>query len=220
MPASTPVTPRLALAALAGILAVSVGAHLLFGLGYARWVVLVEAALVAGACIVWALRAQRRPLLALLWSTAGAALVVLAATAQLPFYVPSVATNLVLAWLFGHTLGPRREALITRIARVEHHGDLDDETTRYTRTLTAVWCALFLASAGVSLALAWFASPHAWSWFANVANFPLAIALFAGEYAYRLRRFRDHDHVSPVKIIARFATASATLFESNGGGSR
>jgi uncharacterized membrane protein len=129
-----------------------------------------------------------------------------------------VATNLVLAWLFGHTLDPRREALITRIARLEHDGGLDEETARYTRTLTAVWCALFLTSAGVSLALAWFASQQAWSWFANVANFPLAIGLFAGEYAYRLRRFRDRDHVSPLKTIARFATASATVFESNGGG--
>jgi intracellular septation protein A len=95
-----------------------------------------------------------------------------------------------------------------------------DATARYTRTLTAIWCVFFLASSGVSLALAWFASQRAWSWFANVANFPLAMILFAGEYAYRLRRFRDRSHTSPLRTIARFATASATLFGSNGGGSR
>ena len=219
MPASTPVTPRRVFAAVAGILAASIAAHLLFGVGYARWVVLTEAVLVAAACVAWA-RVQKHPSLALLWAVVGVTLVVLAATAHLPFYVPSVATNLLLAWLFGHTLGPRREALITGVARLEHGGSLDDAIVRYTHMLTAVWCALFLASAGVSLALAWFASQQAWSWFANVANFPLAIILFAGEYAYRLRRFRDRSHPSPLKIIARFATASATLFGSNGGGSR
>jgi uncharacterized membrane protein len=220
MPASAPVTPRQALAAVAGVLSTSIAAHLLFGVGYARWVVLIEAVLVAVACAGWALRVRSHAPLALLWVVVGAALVVLAAIAQLPFYVPSVAINLLLAWLFGHSLDSRREALITRIARLEHDGSVDDATARYTRTLTAIWCTFFLASAGVSLALAWFASQQAWSWFANVANFPLAIVLFAGEYAYRLRRFRDRSHASPLKTIARFATASTTLFGSNGGGSR
>ncbi|MEO5699882.1 MAG: hypothetical protein ABIS17_07760 [Casimicrobiaceae bacterium] len=220
MAASVPVTPRRALAAVAGALSTSIAAHLLFGVGYAHWVVLIEAVLVALACAGWALRLHSRAPLALLWIIAGVALVALAATARLPFYVPSVAINLLLAWLFGHTLDSRHEPLITRIARLEHDGSMDDPTARYTRTLTAIWCAFFLASASVSLALASFASQQAWSWFANVANFPLAMILFAGEYAYRLRRFRDRSHTSPLTAIARFASASAALFGSNGGGSR
>ncbi len=58
-----------------------------------------------------------------------------------------------LGWLlffFARTLLPGREALITRIARI---GDpaLPPQLCRYTRRLTAVWCAYFLAAAVFSV---------------------------------------------------------------------
>lgn len=56
---------------------------------------------------------------------------------------------LMLAWLaffFGRTLRPGEEALITRIARVSEPG-LPAHLVRYTRRLTAIWCAYFVFAA-------------------------------------------------------------------------
>jgi uncharacterized membrane protein len=55
---------------------------------------------------------------------------------------------LMLAWLaffFGRTLRPGEDALITRIARVSDP-DLPPHLLRYTRRLTAVWCAWFVCA--------------------------------------------------------------------------
>jgi uncharacterized membrane protein len=56
---------------------------------------------------------------------------------------------LMLGWLavfFGRTLLPGREALITRIARVSDP-QLAPDLVRYTRALTGVWSAYFVAAA-------------------------------------------------------------------------
>ena len=63
---------------------------------------------------------------------------------------------LVLAWLmvfFGRTLRAGQTPLIERIARVSHPA-LSPRLCRYTRKLTAAWCAYFLMAAVLSSTVA------------------------------------------------------------------
>lgn len=89
-----------------------------------------------------------------------------------------------LAWFFGRTLRPGQEALITRIARV---GDpaLPPALVRYTRRLTAIWCAYFVLAALLGLlagALAW----------AGTLTWVGTGVLFVGEHQLRPLLFPGH----------------------------
>jgi len=95
----------------------------------------------------------------------------------------------VLAWLaifFGRTLRAGQVALIERIALV---GDpeLPPALCRYTRRLTAFWCAFFVVAALLSLAaqlpLGW-TSTLVWSG---------AILLFVGEHRLRPQLFPGYE---------------------------
>lgn len=121
--------------------------------------------------------------------------VAVAAPASLLF-LPPVCVNLGLAWFFGHTLAPGREALITRFARLEPTQP-DPRILAYTRRLTWVWTVFFLVMAGTSVAMAAFGAREAWVWFTAVGNYLCVVALFAIEYGYRRWRFPRKDHVSP-----------------------
>jgi uncharacterized membrane protein len=95
------------------------------------------------------------------------------------------ASFLMLGWLaffFGRTLWPGREALITRIARVSDPG-LAAQLVRYTRCLTAVWAGYFVLAALV----AWFAAPSAWT---GVLVWTGTATLFFGEHWLRPLIFR------------------------------
>lgn len=100
---------------------------------------------------------------------------------------------LVLLVVFGITLLPRREPLITTVAR-KLRGGLTDELALYTRRVTWMWCGFFVAQMLGSLLLVLFAPLGVWSWFVNVLNLPLVLAMFGAEYGYRLWRFRGYPH--------------------------
>jgi uncharacterized membrane protein len=89
---------------------------------------------------------------------------------------------------FGTSLLPGHEAALTRVVR-HLRGPLSPTLVRYTRGATIAWCAFFAAQLVVSLLLFLFAPLEAWSFFVNVLNFPLVLAMFLGEYACRLLRF-------------------------------
>jgi uncharacterized membrane protein len=110
-------------------------------------------------------------------------------------FLPPVCVNLGLAWFFGRTLAPGREALITRFARLEHPQP-DIQRMAYTRRLTGIWAAFFLLMAAVSTALAASGAHEAWVWFTAVGNYICVAALFALEYVFRRRTFRSDDRVS------------------------
>ena len=55
-----------------------------------------------------------------------------------------------LAWFFGRTLRPGEMPLIERVARVAKPA-LSPALVRYTRLLTALWCAYFVAAALLNL---------------------------------------------------------------------
>jgi uncharacterized membrane protein len=203
-------------AGVAGGVALPVLAHAALGAGHGRWVALAEASLVSIVFITASLRARRRSGAAWACAAVGILMLAFALASRLPVYLPSVVLDLLLAWLFGHTLMGSKEALISRVARLEHGTALDAETLRYTRSVTLVWCLFFSACAVTSLLLGVFASPKLWSLFANVLMFPLVVALFMGEWLYRRRRFHEREHGSPLATIAKFASASAALFDSHG----
>jgi uncharacterized membrane protein len=98
------------------------------------------------------------------------------------------ATALMLAWLaifFGRTLLPGRASLIERIARVSEP-DMPPVLCRYTRWLTAIWCAYFALAAALSLVPGeLFARTGLLVWVGTVA-------LFVGEHWLRPRLFPGH----------------------------
>ncbi len=123
-------------------------------------------------------------------------------------YLPPVAINLFLAWLFGHTLLAGRMPLIERMVRLLHDDSepLEDRVPPYARRLTLAWAVLFLTLAMINGALALLATPEGllqlagfepsvtvprlwWSRWANIFNYLLVGVFFVAEYAWRRRVF-------------------------------
>ena len=96
----------------------------------------------------------------------------------------SVLVLLWLAFFFGRTLWRGREPLITRIARVSDPA-LAPELLRYTRALTALWCAYFVAAALLASAWAGSAGSGLWVWLGTAV-------LFVGEHRLRPHFFPGH----------------------------
>lgn len=94
-----------------------------------------------------------------------------------------------LGWLaifFGRTLLPGRVPLIQRIALVSDPS-LSEPLRRYTRTLTAVWCAYFVVAALCALLPGEaFAGVGLFVWIGS-------FVLFVGEHWIRPRLFPGHE---------------------------
>jgi uncharacterized membrane protein len=101
-------------------------------------------------------------------------------------------------------LRPGREALITGMAR-RMHTPFTDELAVYTRRVTIAWAGFFAAQLVTSIALFCFAPLVVWSLFVNILDFPLVAAMFAAEYAVRLRCLRDPPRHSLAAIAAMIA---------------
>jgi uncharacterized membrane protein len=119
--------------------------------------------------------------------------------------LPHAAAYTFLLWLFGRTLQPGREALITAVAR-RFHGSLPVYMELYTRRLTGAWCVFFAAQLVLSALLLAFASLATWSLFVNVLNLPLVAAMFVGDYAFRVLRYRGYPHASIAQAMRAFAS--------------
>lgn len=115
-------------------------------------------------------------------------------------YLPPLAINLGLCWLFGRTLRRGREPLIARFAVMEQ-GTLSAELAAYTRMLTWLWTLFFAAAALASLLLSLSGNRDAWSIFTNFLNYLLVAMLFLGEFVYRRLRFRGYRHQSPLQLL-------------------
>jgi uncharacterized membrane protein len=120
-----------------------------------------------------------------------------------------VVIHLVLALLFGLTLRRGATALISRVA-LQVHGHLTPAMAAYTRKLTAVWCAYFVAMAALSLLVYATLPFDAWATFANWLT-PLALALmFGGEYLLRYRLHPEFERVSMLRAIQAYAQRPQT----------
>ena len=132
----------------------------------------------------------------LLWRAFGASLALL-------YPVPYLSVYLFLLWLFGRTLVPGSQALITRLA-THVHGELPAEIARYTRRVTWAWCVFFAAMALTSMLLFLLEPLPVWSVFNNLLNLPLVVAMYLGEYAWRLWRYPNFSHASIATVVRAF----------------
>ena len=71
-------------------------------------------------------------------------------------WFPPVLITVLVAFAFGFSL-LRGEALITRIARTYHEGELPDDMIGYTRRLTVVWAFFLLGCAALTMLLVQYA---------------------------------------------------------------
>ena len=113
---------------------------------------------------------------------------------------PSIVVNLAMVVVFGHTLLPRREPLITRFRRF-HAGHVTPEFAAYTRTLTVLWTIMFVMAGAVSIVAAISGDVALWSWISFIGLPSAALSLFLGEHAYRALRYGAAERSSPLKTI-------------------
>ncbi|MGN7980317.1 hypothetical protein [Burkholderia sp. 22313] len=121
------------------------------------------------------------------WCVAGALTAMSVAIAMtdsarlLRLYPACVSAGLLVA--FGATLrgGP---TMVEKFARLTHP-EPSPEIVRYTRRVTQVWCAFFIANGGFSVytALCW--SSAAWALYNGLIAYVLIGALLAGEWLWR-----------------------------------
>ncbi len=122
--------------------------------------------------------------------------------------IPHAAIYAGLLWVFGRTLKPGAEPLVTRLAR-RVHGGLPPVMETYTRRVTIAWCVFFGGQIVVSLLLFLFSTLDHWSLFITLLNLPLLALMFGGEYAYRITRHPDFPHASLAVSIRAFAADDA-----------
>jgi uncharacterized membrane protein len=109
--------------------------------------------------------------------------------------VPHAICYLSMLALFGQSLLPGREAMVTVIAR-KIHKVFPPVLHVYTRKVTWAWCIFFAVQPMISLALLLWAPLEVWSLFVNVLNFPLVVLMFAAEYSYRITHFSEYPQPS------------------------
>ena len=120
------------------------------------------------------------------------------------FFLEHAGANLALGILFGRTLLPGREPLVTRFARIVH-GEVPPVVERYTRKVTIAW-TLFFATLCVSSSVLYLGRfLEAWSFLANILSPFLIGAMFVIEYAVRLRALPDWEQVGIMGGIRAFS---------------
>jgi hypothetical protein len=116
---------------------------------------------------------------------------------------------------FGRTLRPGREALVTGMAR-SMHGPISPELEIYTRRVTIAWCCFFVTQLVTSLALFFFAPLLVWSFFVNILDVPLVIAMFTAEYLVRLRCLQNPPRDSLSAIFGMIANIRKAPEQASG----
>ena len=122
-------------------------------------------------------------------------------------YLPPILLPLLLLFVFGRTLIPGQEPLVTAIGEASR-GPLSAEMRRYTRLITQFWCGVFLAMMLWSLTLPWLEQPELWSWFTNIINYGLVAVFFVGEFILRRYLFPEHNHPGFVEYLRIVAQAN------------
>jgi len=166
------------------------------------------------AILLWlAWRSPMRPAMLLLCAVVGGLLWgfwgVLERNFSWVYFLQHAGTNVMLAAVFGVTLGRGRQALCTRFAEVVH-GSLAPEEVRYSRQVTLAWMLFFLAISLISSVLFFFVSIEVWSVFANFLSFPLILLMFAAEYGVRRRKLpHQKKHSIMDGMLAYWKTPAA-----------
>ena len=125
--------------------------------------------------------------------------------------LPHALIYLGLLAMFGATLRPGRDALVTGLAR-RMYDAVPAEMAIYTRRVTWAWCAFFVAQLATSLILFLVGPLAAWSFFVNVLNLPLLALMFVAEQACRpffLRNAPRHSLADMLRMIVHVARGLA-----------
>lgn len=101
----------------------------------------------------------------------------------------SIALPALVAGAFVQSLRSGKTPIITLIA-ARMNNPLSTELATYTRRLTALWAGVIALLLLIELALAVFATPQAWSSYANGYVYAVLAAVFVVEYLYRRIRYR------------------------------
>lgn len=167
----------------------------------------------AAACAACAIQSadphggkKRGRVILLLLAVAGAlvayGIVGLPAASEWLLYLSPVFISLALMGLFGASLRPGREPLITGFCRLER-GEVPRGLYVYTRRLTWLWTGFFGMMALESLWLALYAPLEMWSLFTNIINYLIIAVLIVAEFIYRTLRYRNYTHASFLQFIYR-----------------
>lgn len=127
-------------------------------------------------------------------AAAGGSLLLVRANAQIfVLALPPIVLPAALALWWGSTLRAGRTPFVTQLAR-SIRGELSPEHAAYTRGVTALWVAVFVALAALGAGAALWSSAQAWSWLTNLAAPALIGLVFVLEYAYRRWHLRHESH--------------------------
>jgi uncharacterized membrane protein len=119
------------------------------------------------------------------------------------FFVEHAGMMGLLAFIFGRTLLPGTEPLVSRFARAVH-GELDEPSVRYTRSVTIAWTVFFSVIFAGSCALYLTGHVPEWSLLANIVT-PLAVVLmFVVEYGVRKRALPHQERASILAGVRAF----------------
>ena len=110
--------------------------------------------------------------------------------------------------LFGLSLRPGQEALVSRLAR-RVEPDPTPAVLAYARGVTWLWTGFCAAQIAVSALLLATAPLPVWSIFVNVLGGPLIGLTFAAEYALRRWRFRHMRMASLAETVRAFRRRDA-----------
>jgi uncharacterized membrane protein len=123
------------------------------------------------------------------------------------------AIHAMLAWTFGNTLRAGNTPLITALGEKVHDHFAPGQRD-YTRRLTAVWTAYFVAMIAISAAIYLLAPWAWWSLYCNVATPLAALAMFAVEHVWRLRMHPDFERVNVARAIRAYQAYSSSSSSS------
>lgn len=114
--------------------------------------------------------------------------------------LPPVLLNGLFLFVFGRTLLPGQEPLITRFGRLEWQ-TMTPDLNLYTRRLTIGWTVMFALALVASILLALYADLATWSWFVNLGAPAVFLVYFLSEHLYRIHRFGRSVTISPLRTI-------------------
>lgn len=133
----------------------------------------------------------------------------LSARVALLFFLEQTGVYLLLAVVFGRTLGGPGESLVTQMARRVHGGVLSARQLVYTRRVTLAWTLFFAGMATGSVLLFLLTPPAVWSTFANLLGGPLIGLMFVAEFLWRRVALAGEDSSSIADAIRAWKAHNA-----------
>lgn len=111
---------------------------------------------------------------------------------------------------FGQSLLPNQQALCTQLSACIHE-EVSERLASYTRAVTLSWAVFFLLMLLSSVALYYFVSIEAWSFFTYFLTAPLVGIMFLVEYIIRKQRLPPSealDFMSAIRAYHLYAQAN------------